>query len=662
MGVDGGDGAAGEPLGPACRGRTADAASRSRRARGPPGPGAGGWPRSGSCRPRARLQGTAERPIYHEDVGSASSSRWACSAGSACSRSSLLGFDHRLCVLAAPDRDAGAGRGRAADPGVQQPRGRAEPHARGAHPACCPASAAVALDRALAGIDDDRYRPARTPHHLRGRRHHGVLRRARADRRRGRSARTSSAPVRGELVSEVERETGDDGVARPHLARGLRAAPAARGRRPVDGVTEFYVDYGLDRGRRPCRHARALPAAGSPASALLYALPLRDRRPRLAPAALPGRGTTQLTGLPNRPALYRARDPRDRRRARVRRARRPAADRPRPLQGGQRHARARPRRPPAARRRRPACAPRCARGDTLARLGGDEFAVLLHRPPGTARRRPSSPGACRARSRSPFVVERRHRRSSSASVGIALCPDHGADVEHAPCSAPTSPCTRPSATHAARARPTTPGATRTPPRRLQPPRRAAQRARHGRAGAALPAQGLDSTAASVTGVEALVRWQHPARRAARARRVPPARRGHRPDGRADALGRRRRAEAGERVAGRGHRGADRRQPRRRATSSTPGCPTWSPSGSRTGGVPGEPAHAASSPSTRVMADPRRAGEVIDAPARARRPALARRLRHGATPRWPTSSGLPLDEVKIDRAFVVGRRRRRQRRR
>ena len=66
------------------------------------------------------------------------------------------------------------------------------------------------------------------------------------------------------------------------------------------------------------------------------------------------------------------------------------------------------------------------RGDTLARLGGDEFAVLLTNLPDRAAAAELAARLLGALER-PFVV-RGVTVQLEASIGIALCPDHGDDV------------------------------------------------------------------------------------------------------------------------------------------------------------------------------------------------------------------------------------------
>ena len=234
-----------------------------------------------------------------------------------------------------------------------------------------------------------------------------------------------------------------------------------------------------------------------------------------------------LTGLPNRTLLQRPAARRCSPTPSAARAGRAAAARPRPLQGGQRHPRPPRRRPAAARGRPRGSRGACAPSDTLARLGGDEFAVLL--PPAPAGRgRQRSPrgllhGAGASRSRSTATT-----LDVDASIGIAVCPEHGDDADDA--AAPRrhrdvprqAARARGCAVYAPGRRPAQPSTGCACSREL---RRALVRRR---ARAPLPAEGRPRGPARCVGVEALVRWQHPTRGLRPARRVHRARRADRP--------------------------------------------------------------------------------------------------------------------------------------
>ena len=199
------------------------------------------------------------------------------------------------------------------------------------------------------------------------------------------------------------------------------------------------------------------------------------------------------------------------------------------------------------------------RGDTLARLGGDEFAVLLRRS-ARPRRRGGARAAAARRARA-AVRASAASPSSSAPASASRCAPTTGPTSARSSAAPTSRCTRPSASTAASAS-TTPSATRTRPERLQ---------RVGELRAAL-AEGelvlhyqpkVDVAAGEVTGVEALVRWQHPELGLLRPAEFLPLAERTGMMGDLTRWVRRRGAGPGARVAGRGDRGADRDQPRRR---------------------------------------------------------------------------------------------------
>jgi len=143
--------------------------------------------------------------------------------------------------------------------------------------------------------------------------------------------------------------------------------------------------------------------------------------------------------------------------------------------------------------------------DTLARLGGDEFAVLL--PDTDADGAEATAEKLRAALEPPILVERQPV-AVGASVGIALCPDHGADastlLRHADVAMYT-------AKQAGTALATYDAAQdQYSPERLGLIAELRQAIAHG--GLILHYQPkADVSTGRVRGVEALVRWQHPAR-------------------------------------------------------------------------------------------------------------------------------------------------------
>ena len=256
--------------------------------------------------------------------------------------------------------------------------------------------------------------------------------------------------------------------ARPRLARRGRAGRGGRARRDGPHRAHRARDPRLPRGAPPGRDGRA----DGPAQ------PPRVRQPAaLAPV------------------------PRDR----PRRAARAADHRPRPLQGAQRRAR-----PPRRRRR---AAPRSARACAASlRDGRHPRPPRRRRVRGAARRaraRPRRSAVKIARALDEPLPGRGHRRSRSARASASrVFPEHGRDAEHAACGAPTWRCTR--------RRP----AQR--PRVLRPRAATATRATGWSSSAAArrhPSASSSSTTSrwstsrtgAVTGVEALVRWQHPER-------------------------------------------------------------------------------------------------------------------------------------------------------
>ena len=302
-----------------------------------------------------------------------------------------------------------------------------------------------------------------------------------------------------------------------------------------------------------------------------------------------------------------------------------AAHGPRPLQGGQRHARA----PLAA---------TCCSSELGARLRGALRETRHRRPPrrrrvrrsccptvaGPPRRRPRSPSASATALEEPFVaagpaarrrgVDRhRARTRSTATTSDTLI--QRADV--AMYLAKTASTRLRALRRAARRR------TTRPPRRWSAS--CGARIDESELVALLPAEGRASAPASVDGVEALVRWQHPERGLLAARRVHPARRAHRPDPPADAVRARRRARASAtawRREGSTSRVAvnlsmrnllDLQLPRRRRRAAR----QWQLAPARS---------SSRSPRATIMADPPRHGGAR-APQRDGRAALDRRLRH-----------------------------------
>ena len=286
------------------------------------------------------------------------------------------------------------------------------------------------------------------------------------------------------------------------------------------------------------------------------------------------------------------------------------------------------------------------RGDTLARLGGDEFAVLL-------RDLPDRGAAAELALRLLDALERPFQVGGvsvqlGASVGVALAPDHGTDVSTLVRRADV-------AMYEAKrehGRVRVYDAARDPnsPERLQ--RVSELRTALAEGELVLHYQPkVDVAAGEVTGVEALVRWQHP-----ELGLLPPVeflplaeRTGMMGDltrwvvdaalAQARATGRSRASRCRSRST----------SPRR--TSSTRRCPDAVAERLAHYGVPGERLTCELSEHT-VMADPRRANEVLE-----RLRALGVRLSLDDFGTGQSSLAylkrLPLDEVKIDRAFVSG---------
>ena len=204
--------------------------------------------------------------------------------------------------------------------------------------------------------------------------------------------------------------------------------------------------------------------------------------------------------------------------------------------------------------------------DTLARLGGDEFAVILQ--PGDEATASTAGLRLRAALEESFAVGGIHVHID-ASVGIALFPDHAEDAMGLLQRADVAmyQAKRMRTGHEVYLA----GRDRHSRQRL---------ALVGELGAALEAGELvlhyqpkaELRSGHVRGVEALVRWEHPRARAARARALPAAGRAERAHARADRVRARPRARGDRAAAPARQRPRRRRQPRARPTCSTSACP------------------------------------------------------------------------------------------
>jgi diguanylate cyclase (GGDEF)-like protein len=283
-----------------------------------------------------------------------------------------------------------------------------------------PARQVRSLDAALAGVEDERVRLLHA--HLfaaDGTTVYSDVRSRIGDRAEGDDFERARG---GALVSEIERETGDHGEA---VRTSLEVYVPLRlpGGRPVDGVIELYLDYGPTAAAvRDDKRALYLLLGG--AMALLYLslfAIVRISSRRVRHQAL----HDTLTGLPNRNALY----------ERVRSVTGSVKvfggfaglllidlDRFKEVNDTLGHDHGDRLLQDVAERLRGSL----RRGDTLARLGGDEFAVLLHDVPDRAAAVELAARLLGALER-PFVV-RGVTVQLEASVGIAICPDHGCDV------------------------------------------------------------------------------------------------------------------------------------------------------------------------------------------------------------------------------------------
>jgi diguanylate cyclase (GGDEF)-like protein len=285
------------------------------------------------------------------------------------------------------------------------------------------------------------------------------------------------------------------------------------------------------------------------------------------------------------------------------------------------------------------------RGDTLARLGGDEFAVLLHDLPDRAAAAELAGRLLGALDR-PFVV-RGVTVQLEASIGIALCPDDGVDVTTLVQRADVAMYD--AKREQSRIRAYDPARDPYSPARLQ----RAGELRQALAGGELVLHYQPKVAVAggeVTGVEALVRWEHPRHGLlAPAEFLPLAERA----GMMGDLTRwvideaLRQARAWQDV-GVGVPIAVNLAAANILDAALPDAVAemlarWD--------VPGERLTCELSEHT-VMADPRRAAEVLD-----RLRALGVRLSLDDFGTGQSSLSylkrLPLDEVKIDRAFVAG---------
>jgi diguanylate cyclase (GGDEF)-like protein len=442
----------------------------------------------------------------------------------------------------------------------------------------------------------------------------------------------------GRVVSDVERGGDDRGAG---VASRLEVYTPLRLRRggPVAAVLESYSDYGPTAAaiRHDTRTLYVLLLVGFGALWLsLYLIVGRASR-SLRHGAL----HDPLTGLPNRRSLY----------AGVARAARASGslcavllidlDRFKEVNDTLGHEHGDTLLRDVAERLRDTLR-RC---DTLARLGGDEFALLLRELPDRSAATELATRLLSALER-PFVV-RGVTVQLEASVGIAICPDHGADVTTLVRRADV-------AMYEAKrehGRIRVYDAARDPysPARLQRIGELRQALADGQL--LLHYQPKVAVAGGrVTGVEALLRWQHPRHGLlGPAEFLPLAER----TGMMGELTRwvvdaalaqaRQWQDAGIEVPIAVNLAA--------ANILDAGLPEAVAERLAHYGVPGERLTCELSEHT-VMAEPRRAGEVLD-----RLRALGVRLSLDDFGTGQSSLSylkrLPLDEVKIDRAFVAG---------
>ncbi len=305
----------------------------------------------------------------------------------------------------------------------------------------------------------------------------------------------------GRLVSDVERDKGDHGEAvKPMLELYIPLRPAGDDGQ-IKGVVELYLDY------------TPTAAALHDDTVALYSLLLGGLGLLwLALFTLVARASRQLrqqalndplTGLPNRTSLYQ----------RVRRVGGSVGvfgglaglllidlDRFKEVNDTLGHDHGDRLLRDVADRLRDAL----RRGDMLARLGGDEFAVLLHDLPDRAAATELAGRLLDALER-PFVV-RGVTVQLGASIGVALCPDHGTDVTSLVRRADVAMYE--AKREQGRIRVYNPARDPNSPDRLQ---RLSELRRGLQQGELVlhyqPKVSVEGGA--VTGVEALVRWEHP---------------------------------------------------------------------------------------------------------------------------------------------------------
>ena len=302
--------------------------------------------------------------------------------------------------------------------------------------------------------------------------------------------------------------------------------------------------------------------------------------------------TDDLTGLANRRAFYSRGGGAHRPRARRGPGDRPAADRPRSLQGAQRHARARRRRRPAA-RVRPPPAPRDADSARCSAGWAATSSSCCCRPARTrtAARRPRA--GWRRSSSEPFQLDGL-RTNVRASVGAAIGPLHGTDravlLRHADV-----------AMYQAKTRQTeievyAPGEDRHSRERIELAGQLPDAIDHGQLVLHFQPK-VELSSGRVAGVEALVRWQPSRARHARAQRVPATGRAARADAPPHAAGAAPGAAISRRVAAQAASSCRRRREHLRGQPAGPrASPATSP---RSCAATARPRGASSSSSRRT---------------------------------------------------------------